>query len=103
RLIATGPYVTEGRDIGTVVAPDSPLKVFLTASPEARAERRAAETGQPVAEVLAAQEERDRRDSEREHGALYAAEDAVTIDSSGMSADQVIAEIAALARDRGLA
>ena len=49
------------------------------------------------------QEERDRRDSEREHGALYAAEDAVTIDSSGMSADQVIAEIAALARDRGLA
>jgi len=102
RLIETGPYVTEGRDIGTVVAPDSPLKIFLTASPEARAERRAAETGAEVAEVLAAQEERDRRDSEREHGALYAAEDAVTIDSTGMTSDQVIAEIARLARERGL-
>jgi len=103
RLIATGPYVTEGRDIGTVVAPDSPLKIFLTASPEARAERRAAETGGDVAVVLAAQEERDRRDSEREHGALYAADDAVTIDSSGMSAEEVVAEIARLARERGLA
>jgi len=103
RLIATGPYVTEGRDIGTVVAPDSPLKVFLTATPEARAERRAAQTGEDVAAVLAAQEERDRRDETREHGALYAAEDAVTIDSSGMSAEEVIAEIAALARERGLA
>jgi len=103
RLIATGPYVTEGRDIGTVVAPDSPLKIFLTATPEARAERRAAQTGEDVAVVLDAQEERDRRDSEREHGALYAAEDAITIDSSGMSAEDVIAEIAGLARDRGLA
>ncbi len=102
RLIETGPYVTEGRDIGTVVAPDSPLKVFLTASPEARAERRAAETGADVAEVLAAQEERDRRDSEREHGALYAAEDAVTIDSTEMTSQQVIDEIARLARERGL-
>ncbi|MCB0860062.1 MAG: (d)CMP kinase [Solirubrobacterales bacterium] len=103
RLIETAPYVAEGRDIGTVVAPDSPLKVFLTASPEARAERRAAETGQDVTEVLAAQEDRDRRDTEREHGALYAADDAVTIDSTGKTADEVVAEIAALARDRGLA
>lgn len=103
RLIATGPYVTEGRDIGTVVAPDSPLKIFLTASPEARAERRAAENGADAAEILAAQEERDRRDREREHGALYAAEDAVTIDSTDMTSDQVIAEIAGLARERGLA
>jgi cytidylate kinase len=103
RLIATGPYVTEGRDIGTVVAPDSPLKIFLTASPQARAERRAAQTGEDVAAVLAAQEERDRRDSEREIGALVAAEDAVNIDSSEMTSDQVVAEIAALARERGLA
>jgi cytidylate kinase len=103
RLIATGPYVTEGRDIGTVVAPDSPLKIFLTATPEARARRRASETGLDEAEVLAAQEERDRRDSEREHGALYAADDAITIDSSEMTAEEVIAEIAALARERGLA
>lgn len=103
RLIATSPYVTEGRDIGTVVAPDSPLKIFLTASPEARAERRAAETGADVAEVLEAQEERDRRDSEREFGALYAAEDAVTIDSTGSTPEEVIAQIAELARERGLA
>lgn len=103
RLIATGPYVTEGRDIGTVVAPDSPLKIFLTASPEARAERRAAQTGEDVSEVLAAQEDRDRRDSERELGALAAADDAVTIDSTGMTSEQVVAEITALARERGLA
>lgn len=102
RLIAGGRYVTEGRDIGTVVAPDSPLKVFLTASPEERAERRARQTGAEVAEVLAAQEERDRRDANREHGALYAAEDAVTIDSTGMTSDEVVAEIAGLARERGL-
>ena len=103
RLIETGPYVAEGRDIGTVVAPDAPLKIFLTASAETRAERRAAQIGLDVSEVKAAQEDRDRRDSEREHGALYAADDAVTIDSSGKSAEEVVAEIAALARDRGLA
>ncbi|HMT05071.1 MAG: (d)CMP kinase [Solirubrobacterales bacterium] len=103
RLIATGPYVTEGRDIGTVVAPDSPLKIFLTASPEARAERRAAETGADVAAVKSAQDERDRRDSEREHGALYAAGDAVTIDSTGLTAEEVVSRIAGLARERGLA
>ncbi len=102
RLIETGPYVTEGRDIGTVVAPDSPLKIFLTASPEARAERRAAQTGEDVAEVLAAQEERDRRDESREHGALRAADDAVRIDSTELGPEEVIARIAALARERGL-
>ncbi|MDQ2621920.1 MAG: (d)CMP kinase, partial [Actinomycetota bacterium] len=79
RLIAEGRYVAEGRDIGTVVSPDSPLKIFLTASPQVRAERRAAQTGGDVAGILAAQEERDRRDSEREHGALLAADDAVRI------------------------
>ena len=63
-LIAAGRYVAEGRDIGTVVSPDSPLKVFLTASAEERARRRAAQTGEDPAAVLAAQRERDaaRRD-----------------------------------------
>lgn len=103
RLVATGPYVAEGRDIGTVVSPDSPLKIFLTASPEERAARRAQENGADAAEILAAQEERDRRDREREHGALFAAEDAVTIDSTGLTSDEVIAQIAGLARERGLA
>ncbi len=64
-LIAAGNYVAEGRDIGTVVSPDSPLKVFLTASEEERARRRAAETGASVDEVREAIEDRDRRDSGR--------------------------------------
>ena len=62
-LIDAGRYVAEGRDIGTVVSPDSPLKVFLTASPEERARRRAAETGEDAAAVAAAQRERDERDT----------------------------------------
>lgn len=103
RLIATGSFVAEGRDIGTVVSPDSPLKIFLTASPETRADRRAAQTGGDPDEVLAAQTERDRRDETREHGALAAAEDAVTIDSTDMEIDEVVAEVAELARRRGLA
>jgi cytidylate kinase len=102
-LIAAGRYVAEGRDIGTVVSPDSPLKVFLTATPEERARRRAAQTGEDPGAVLAAQRERDRRDESREHSALRAADDAVELDTTGMSLDEVIARIAGLARDRGLA
>ena len=102
RLIAAGRYVAEGRDIGTVVSPDSPLKIFLTATDEERARRRAAQTGEAVEAVLAAQLERDRRDSEREHGALRAAEDAVELDTTGLAIDEVIARIAGIARERGL-
>jgi cytidylate kinase len=102
-LIAAGRYVAEGRDIGTVVSPDSPLKIFLTASDEERARRRAAETGEPVEEVLAAQRRRDARDTERAHGALRSARDAVEIDTTGLSLDEVVARVVALAGDRGLA
>lgn len=102
RMIEAGSYVTEGRDIGTVVSPDSPLKIFLTATPEVRAERRAAQTGGDAAEILAAQNERDRRDSEREHGALKPADDAIEIDTSDLAIDEVVARIAGLAADRGL-
>jgi cytidylate kinase len=102
-LIAAGRYVAEGRDIGTVVSPDSPLKVFLTASAEERARRRAEQTGEDLATVLAAQLERDRRDQSREHSALRPAADAVEIDTTGVSQDEVVARIARLARDRGLA
>src|SRR5262245_9201246 len=102
-LIDAGPYVAEGRDIGTVVSPDSPLKVFLTASPEERARRRAAQTGEDEAAVLAAQRERDLRDSSREHSALRAAEDAVEVDTDTLTLDQVVGRIVALARERGLA
>lgn len=102
RLIASGAYVAEGRDIGTVVSPESPLKVFLTASDEERARRRAAQTGESQAEVLAAQRERDRRDTERELGALRAADDAVLIDTTGIGAREVVERIASLARERGI-
>jgi CMP/dCMP kinase len=102
RLIAAGRYVAEGRDIGTVVSPDSPLKVFLTASPEVRAERRAEQTGGDAGQILAAQHERDRRDTDREHGALKAADDAVEIDTSGLGLEEVVGRVTSLARDRGL-
>ncbi len=102
-LIAAGNYVAEGRDIGTVVSPDSPLKVFLTASEEERARRRAAETGTSVDEVREAIEDRDRRDRGREHGALRAADDSVELDTTDLSPDEVVERIAALARERGIA
>ncbi|HVQ59316.1 MAG TPA: (d)CMP kinase [Solirubrobacterales bacterium] len=102
-LIAAGRFVAEGRDIGTVVSPEAPLKVFLTASDEERARRRAAETGEDFESVLDAQRRRDARDTEREHGALRAAEDAVGLDTTGLSLEQVAARVVALARERGLA
>jgi CMP/dCMP kinase len=101
-LIAAGRYVAEGRDIGTVVSPDSPLKIFLTASDEERAHRRAAQTGEDVDTVLAAQHRRDARDTEREHGALRAAEDAVELDTTGFTLDEVVARVVTLAREKGL-
>src|SRR6185312_2858022 len=61
-IVAEGHWVAEGRDIATVVAPDAAVKVFLTADPEERARRRATDLGQPVEEVLKAQQERDARD-----------------------------------------
>jgi cytidylate kinase len=103
QLIAAGRYVAEGRDIGTVVSPDSPLKIFLTASDEERARRRAAETGEDVEAVLEAQRSRDARDTEREHGALRPAEDAVELDTTGLDLDEVVARVVGLARERGLA
>jgi cytidylate kinase len=102
-LIAAGNYVAEGRDIGTVVSPDSPLKVFLTASEEERARRRAAETGASMEEVQRAMEDRDSRDRSRQHGALRAADDSVELDTTDLDPDQVVERIAELARERGIA
>ena len=102
-LIAAGRYVAEGRDIGTVVSPDSPLKVFLTASEEERARRRAAQTGEDPEAVLAAQRERDERDETREHSALRAAEDAVELDTTDLSLGRSRGPNRHLARERGLA
>jgi cytidylate kinase len=101
-MIEGGRYVAEGRDIGTVVSPDAPLKIFLTASSGERARRRAAESGEEEAAVLAAQRERDERDSTRAHSALRVAADAVQIDTTDRSVEEIVARITALARERGL-
>ncbi len=91
----------DGRDIGTVVLPDATLKVFLTASPEVRARRRWEElrqrgTPQPYEEVYREMQERDQRDSTRAAAPLKPASDAVTVDSSGMSFEEVVAELSRL-------
>ena len=98
--------VVDGRDIGTVVFPDAPLKVFLTASPEERARRRLAERGgggrgeaevRREGEVLAA---RDRADSTRAVAPLKAAADAVVLDTTRLSLEQQVQAVVALARER---
>ena len=94
-----GADVTALGDVVAVtdhVAPDAELKVFLTASPEARAQRRAAQTGADPAQVLAEQLERDERDSTREHSPLAPAGDALRLDTTGLSVDEVVGRIAQL-------
>lgn len=95
-LLARGNWVAEGRDIGTVVAPDAAVKVFLTASPEERAQRRAAELGTDPGTVLKDQALRDAQDSTREHSPLQMAAGAVELDTTGLSVEQVVERIAAL-------
>jgi cytidylate kinase len=97
-LISVGDWVAEGRDIGTVVAPEAELKIFLTASPRERARRRATELGAELGTVLAEQTLRDRRDSTREHSPLRPAPGAITLDTTGLPVEDVVARIAALAR-----
>jgi cytidylate kinase len=99
QLIDAGDWVAEGRDIGTVVAPNAELKIFLTADPRERARRRAAELGADLETVLAEQTMRDERDKSREHSPLQAAPDAVMLDTSGRSVEEVVGEIAGLIED----
>lgn len=89
-LIADGDWVAEGRDIGTVVAPDAEVKVWLTADPAERARRR----GITVDDLT----ERDERDASREHSPMKPAADAVEVDTSGLDIDAVVAKIVGLAR-----
>jgi cytidylate kinase len=101
-----GGVVMEGRDIGTVVFPDAHLKIFLDASPEARAERRRLEylaKGQPVetAAMLEQVRERDRRDRERAASPLQRAADAVLVDNTAMDADETARLIVLLAKEKG--
>jgi cytidylate kinase len=93
QLLAAGDWVAEGRDIGTVVAPDAAVKIFLVADPRERARRRAGELGAELATVLAEQTIRDERDSAREHSPLQPAPGAVTLDTTGLSVEQVVERI----------
>jgi cytidylate kinase len=95
-IMATGDWVAEGRDIGTVVAPDAEVKVFLTATPEERARRRAEQTGGDYATILADQAERDERDSSANRSVFEAPEDTTPVDTTELSLDQVIEQIATL-------
>jgi CMP/dCMP kinase len=95
-LMQDGDWVAEGRDIGTVVAPDAAVKVFLTADPAERARRRAAELGADPEVVLRDQTLRDEQDRSREHSPLRAAPGAIEVDTTGLSIDQVVEKISAL-------
>ncbi len=97
-LIGDGQIVVEGRDIGTVVVPDARLKVFLTASPDVRAGRRAQETAADPRAVADALARRDGLDSAREVSPLRPAEHAVVVDSSSLTQDEVVQHILALAK-----
>ena len=101
RMIASGGWTLEGRDTTTVVAPEADLKVYLDASPEVRARRRFEElrargVNTSMAAVLAQQKERDERDTTREDSPLQQAPDAVVVDSTELSVEQVVERIVAL-------
>ncbi len=92
-LLSQGDWVAEGRDIGTVVAPNAAVKVYLTASPEERARRRAKELGTDMKTVLQDQTLRDAQDMEREHSPLLAAPGAAELDTSDLTIDEVVDRI----------
>jgi len=100
RIGQKGPAVMEGRDIGTVVFPDARLKIYLDATPEVRARRRAAESGVPSDEVAREIAERDQRDRTRAEAPLSQAPDAEYLDSSRMTPHEVEEAILKLVRAR---
>jgi CMP/dCMP kinase len=105
-LIADGDWVVEGRDIGTVVAPDAAVKAFLTAEPAERARRRAEELRRrgveaEAEEVHRAIEQRDKLDSTRSAAPLRPADDAIPIDTTGLAPEQVIEQVLALVARSG--
>ena len=106
-IMAAGGIVVEGRDIGSVVAPDAPIKIFLTASEEARAQRRAKDlTSDPAATVqttLKEQARRDRLDSTRKASPMTKADGAVEIDSTELRLDEVIDAVVRLVKERAAA
>jgi CMP/dCMP kinase len=100
RIGASGPSVMEGRDIGTVVFPDARVKVFLDASAEARARRRADELGAPVEQVARELAGRDARDRTRAEAPLMQAPDAEYVDTTGLTAEQVEEAVLKIVRGR---
>ena len=104
-MARTHSVIMDGRDIGTVVLPEAGLKLFLTASPEARARRRLAELaakGDPstLEDVMADMARRDRQDSSRAAAPLRAAADAVLLDTSDMTLAESVERVCALVRER---
>ncbi len=95
-----GGGVIEGRDIGTVVFPDAVLKVFLTASPRVRAERRVAQAGGNIDEIEKQIRERDHKDSSRRDSPLTESGDSVFVDTSDRTIEDVVAEIVDLLAER---
>src|SRR3954447_24004083 len=99
-MLQDGDWVGEGRDIGTVVAPHAELKIYLTASPDERARRRAADLGQADWRlVMRDQALRDQQDSEREHSPLRAAPDSIELDSTDRPIEDVVRQIVGLVQD----
>jgi cytidylate kinase len=96
-LLEDGNWVAEGRDIALVVAPDAAVKVFLTATSEERARRRAAELGADPDQVRREQQLRDARDATGQRSVREPAPDAVPVDTTGLSLDEVVAQIITLA------
>jgi cytidylate kinase len=105
RAFATMPgLLADGRDMGTVVFPDAQLKIFLTASPEERAKRRYKQLKEKgidanLPELVAELKARDKRDSERSAAPLKAADDAVLLDTTEMSIDEVVNRVMHMARE----
>jgi len=97
-MLAAGDWVAEGRDIGTVVAPGAALKIFLTASPEERARRRARELATDWQTVLRDQTLRDAQDRDRAHSPLRPAPDAIELYSTDRPVEDVIAQVVGLVR-----
>ncbi|MEO5925141.1 MAG: (d)CMP kinase [Bryobacteraceae bacterium] len=100
RIGANGPAVMEGRDIGTVVFPEARIKIFLDASAEARAGRRAAELGAPVEQVAKDLAGRDTRDRTRAEAPLMQAPDADYVDTTGLTAEEVEEAVLKIVRGR---
>jgi CMP/dCMP kinase len=101
-IAAVGRVVVEGRDIGTVVAPDADLKVYLTASADTRAVRRSREDATEVALTAADLARRDRFDSTRAADPLQQAPDAVVLDTTDLGIDEVVAALTELLRRKGV-